>query len=134
MNSNSPTLVPQHLLETFASKSSVGTLDMHDPIYSIGEIIQWRGKAWLCTGYLSFRHTVRSLDLREVLPISMWNKPFNDLQKRGSAYYTGGRFHPKGKPAETWVMTAHELCLGPNPDATPLPVQQELFGEEIHVR
>ena len=128
MNKNSPTLVPQHLLKTFASQSSTRTLDMHDPLYSIGEIIQWRGKAWLCTGYVSFRHKVRSLDLREVLPISMWNKPFNDLKKRGSAYYTGGRFHPKGSPRETWVMTEKEIRLEPDPEAVPPLVQQELFN------
>ena len=124
---NEEHLAPQHLIEAFADKASAKTLNMHDPTRSMAEIIVWRQKTWVCTGYVSSAEKgVHKLDLREVVPLAMWDKPFNDLDLRGLAYYTGGRFHPKGKPAETWVMTEHEIQLRPDPAAAPLPVQERL--------
>ena len=125
---NEEYLVPKHLIERFADKPSVGTLNMHDPTRSTAEIIVWRQKTWVCTGYISSAEKgVHVLDLREVLPLAMWgDKPFNDLDKRGLEYYTGGRFHPKGKPAETWVVTERKIKLRPDPKAAPLPVQERL--------
>lgn len=119
--------VSQRLLEEFAAKSATSSLNMHDPTRSTAKIIRWRGKAWICTGYVISYHKITSLKLREVLPVSMWSKPFNDLKKRGPEYYTGGRFCPKGRRGETWVMTAKEIRLVPDPNTAPLLVQGALF-------
>ena len=66
-----------------------------------------------------------SIIIREVVPVTLWDQPYNDIDAQGGQYYLGGRFYPKGKPKETWVMTRNSLDLIPDLNALPPPTQAE---------
>ena len=119
------TKVSPTLLEKFSRKTAAKSLDMHDPTKSVAEIVEWEGKAWIVTGYMSSGDQgVVQLDLRAVVPSILWQGDYNDLQARGLAYYTGGRFSPKKNPHETWVITERKVTLHSDPAlALPKAVQ-----------
>ena len=110
------------LLEKAFESCSIQTLKL-DLLQSTAKVFQWRGKAWTFTSGVSFHHQWESIRIREVVPVALWEKPFNIDDRRT---YTGLRFRLKGT-RETWVMTENEVRLVPDPDASPLPVQPELL-------
>ena len=116
-------LVSPEFLDTIFKKIACGSLNMHDSTRSFAEIFQWHGKAWVATGGTSYKHKAERVEIQEVVPAALWDRPYNDINKSGPDFYLGGRFYPKGKPKETWVMTDNEVVLKPDPDASPLPVQ-----------
>ena len=119
-------LVSPDFLEEIYEKIACGSLDMHDPTCSSAEVFSWRGKAWVSTsGTSSGEGGISGVSIREVVPVIFWDQSYNDLDARGKLRYLGGRFSPKGKPGQTWVMTGNYLDLIPDPDALPSPKQAE---------
>ncbi len=122
---NTEKLVPQAFLDKLFKKIACGSLDMYDPTKSSAETFWWRNKAWIATGGTSLGDSLRaeSVNIREVLPDALWHHPYNDIDARGRAYYTGGRFYPKGGRRELWVITKNEIRLNADPAAPP-PIRQ----------
>ncbi len=116
-------LVSPDFLQKIFEKIACGLLNMYDPTRSSAEIFQWRGKAWIATGGTSYKHKAERVEIQEVVPVALWDRPYNDINKSGPDFYLGGRFSPKGKSKETWVMTGNHLDLIPDPDAPPALVQ-----------
>ena len=120
-------LVSPDFLEKIFEKIACASLNMHDPTMSSAEIFHWRGKAWVATDGTSYKQKAERVEIQEVVPAVLWDRPYNDINKSGPDFYLGGRFYPKGKPKETWVMTGNYLDLFPDPDASPVLVQQLLI-------
>ena len=100
--------VPYSFLEECAEKNSCMHLNMEEPAKSIGKLIQFRGRLWICVGSTSQYMRYLKVDLREnVLEDQYKGKP-NNPQKSGHHYYTGGRFRANGK---FYVMTNLEITL-----------------------
>ncbi|MCF6277325.1 MAG: hypothetical protein L3J16_01035 [Anaerolineales bacterium] len=115
---NSENVVSRQYLEEIWAKLACGSLDMFDPTNSSAEIFRWRGKARIATGGVSKGGNMgaKSVTIREVVPLAFWgDRPFNDLDLRGPACYTGGRFHPKGNRKEIWVITDNRITLTADP-------------------
>ncbi len=109
--------VTRTYLDIIAEKIACGTLDMHEPSNSSAETFIFRGKSWIATGGMSSGVEGQILvDIREVIPDSFWNRPYNDTSKRGDEFYLGGRFFAKGNRKMVWVMTENKCRLVPGLD------------------
>ena len=122
-------LVLQAFLESCYGKIACGSLDMHAPTKSVAETFVWRKKVWIVVMGASKSNNLgtSSVGIRAVVPSTLWDRPFNDINKRVSNYYLGGRFKRRGKGNDVWVITDTEMTLRLDPDAPPPPEQKELF-------
>lgn len=82
-------LITQHILDEFASKNAVGSLNMNELTNSSAEIIY----------------------------VQLWDKPFNNVKDKKAVFHIGGRFHQKGKTSQTLVITGNKICIGFDFDA-----------------
>lgn len=107
---NKKVRVPLAFLEQTAALNCCGTLDMHTPAKSKGQVIEWKRQHWVCVGSSSRHLHTLTADLRQVVPVDQYDGPPPDPEIRGHDYYTGGHLWCRG---QEWVMTNIEFTLIP---------------------
>jgi len=100
--------VSQDFLDHAAGLNACGTLNMEKPWKSRARPFVWKGKLWICVGSASRNLRWYEADIRQVVPLCLYQGPARNPRARGVGYYTGGTFQHKG---ETYAITALELKL-----------------------
>lgn len=109
--------VSQEFLDQCSDQYCADTLDMYEPAKSVGKVIAWKRRHWVCIAGASKNLTNLEATLCQCVPEAEYQgTPYHysfeneDGWGDPDAYYVGGTFRCKG---QIWVMTDLEITLVP---------------------